>query len=77
MTLHWHRRPRFVVLNPDSFVLEAARAIEQNRVGAVVVQDSGRVVGIVTDRDLAVRALGRALDPSATEIADVMTAAGP
>lgn len=73
MTLRSYRRPRSLVLNPDSPVLEAARAIEQNRVGAVVVQDRGRVVGIVTDRDLAVRALGRALDPHTTRIAEVMS----
>ncbi len=73
MTLQWYRRPRLVVLKPDASVLEAARAIEQNNIGAVVVQDRGRVVGIVTDRDLAVRALGRELDASSTKIADVMT----
>lgn len=73
MALRWYTRPRLVVLNPNSSVLEAARAIDQNRIGAVVVQHEGRVVGIVTDRDLAVRALGRALDPKATKIAEVMT----
>lgn len=73
MSLRWYRRPRLVVLNPNSSVLDAARAIEQNRIGAVVVQDRGRVVGVVTDRDLAVRALGRALDPNTTKIAEVMT----
>jgi uncharacterized protein (DUF2267 family)/predicted transcriptional regulator len=62
-----------VVLNPDSPVLDAARAIEQNRIGAVVVQDKGRVVGIVTDRDLAVRALGHLRDAATTKVADVMT----
>lgn len=73
MPLYWYRRPRLVVLNPNDPVLEAARAIEQNRIGAVVVQKAGQVVGIVTDRDLAVRALGRGLDASTTKIADVMT----
>lgn len=73
MSLRWYRRPRLVVLKPNSPVLDAARAIEQNRIGAVVVQDKGRVVGIVTDRDLAVRALGRARDAATTRIADVMT----
>lgn len=73
MSLRWYRRPRLVILKPNSPILEAARAIEQNRIGAVVVQDRGRVVGIVTDRDLAVRALGRALDPDTTPIAEVMT----
>lgn len=73
MSLRWYARPRMVVLNPDHSILEAARAIEQNRIGAVVVRDEGRTVGIVTDRDLAVRALGRGLAPSTTRIADVMT----
>lgn len=73
MSLRWYRRPRMVVLRPDSPVRDAARAIEQNRVGAVVVQDEGRVVGIVTDRDLVVRVLGPARDALATKVADVMT----
>lgn len=73
MNLRWYRRPRMVVLNSGAAVLDAARAIEQNEIGAVVVQDKGHVVGIVTDRDLAVRALGRARDASATKIVEVMT----
>lgn len=73
MSLRWYRRPRMVVLKPDSSARDAARAIEHNRIGAVVVQDKGRVVGIVTDRDLAVRVLGSARDALATPIADVMT----
>jgi uncharacterized protein (DUF2267 family)/predicted transcriptional regulator len=62
-----------VVLKSASPVLEAARAIEHNNIGAIVVQDEGRVVGLVTDRDLAVRVLGRGLDPRATTLAEVMT----
>jgi CBS domain-containing protein/uncharacterized protein (DUF2267 family) len=73
MNLQWYRRPRLVVLNSDSAVLDAARAIAQNRIGAVVVQDKGRVVGIVTDRDLTVRVLGRARDAATTKIVEVMT----
>ncbi|HET7674606.1 MAG TPA: CBS domain-containing protein [Gammaproteobacteria bacterium] len=73
MSLRWYKRRRLVVLKPDTPVLEAARAIESNRIGAIVVQDKGRVVGIVTDRDLAVRALGRGLDAQTTALADVMS----
>lgn len=75
MSLRWYGRPRMVVLNPDASVLDAARAIEKNDIGAVVVQDQGRVVGIVTDRDLAIRGLGRGLVAASTHIADVMTPA--
>lgn len=73
MSLRWYRRSRLVILKPDSPVRDAARAIAQNGIGAVVVQDRGRVVGIVTDRDLAVRVVGQARDAFATRVADVMT----
>jgi CBS domain-containing protein len=46
-----------VVLKPDSSACGVTRAIEHNRIGAVV-QDKGRVIGVVTDHDLAVRVLG-------------------
>ena len=55
MSLKWYQTPRIVALKSSTPVLEAARAIENNNIGAVIVQDDGRVVGIATDRDLAVR----------------------
>lgn len=73
MPLNAYRRPRMVVLNANSSVLEAARAMENNRIGAIFVQEDGELVGVVTDRDLAVRALGRGLDAESTMISDVMT----
>ena len=74
MSLKWYLRPRIVALKSNTSVLDAARAIEHNKIGAVVVQDEGSVVGIVTDRDLAIRALGRGLDPHKTTVGEVMTA---
>ncbi|MCC7325972.1 MAG: CBS domain-containing protein [Burkholderiales bacterium] len=73
MSLKWYLRPRLVTLKPATSVLEAARAIEHNNIGAVIVQDKGSVVGIITDRDLAVRVLGRGLDPHTTTVGEVMT----
>lgn len=73
MSVRYDQRPRLVVLNPRSPVLEAGRAIGNNNIGAVVVHDRGQVVGIVSDRDLGVRVVGRGLDPTATLLADVMT----
>lgn len=74
MSLEWYVRPRLVALKSTTSVLDAARAVEQNNIGAVVVQDKGSVVGIVTDRDLAIRALGRGLDPHKTTVGEVITA---
>jgi CBS domain-containing protein len=73
MSLKWYVRPRIVTLKSKDAVLDAARAIEHNNIGAVVVQDRGKVVGIVTDRDLTIRALGRGLDPHKTTIGEVVT----
>lgn len=73
MSLRWYRRPRLVVLNPDTPVLEAARALEKNEIGAVLVQKDGELVGVVTDRDLAVRALGHGVDPKSTPLEQIMT----
>src|SRR5690606_24200781 len=73
MPLRTYIRPRLVILAPNASAIEAARAIEKNNIGAVVVQDSGRVVGIVTDRDLAVRVLAKGLDPANTKLSEIMT----
>lgn len=73
MSLKWYRRPRLVALSPDTPVLDAVRAIESNQIGAVIVQRKGRVAGIVTDRDLAVRVIGRGLNPETTKLSEVMT----
>jgi len=73
MPLRAYVRPRLVILAPQASAIEAARAIEKNNIGAVVVQDAGRVVGIVTDRDLTIRVLAPGLDPANTPLSEVMT----
>jgi CBS domain-containing protein len=60
--------PRVVVLNPSASALEAARGMESSAIGTVVVQESGRVVGLLTDRDLAIRVVGQARDAKATRV---------
>lgn len=72
-SLRWYRRPRMVVLHPQAPVMEAARAMENNEIGAILVQHKGELVGIVTDRDIAVRATGHGLDPKTTPISAVMS----
>lgn len=53
------RRPP-VTVRPDARISEAAEIMDRKAVGAVmVVDDDDRLVGIVTDRDLVVRALAR------------------
>ena len=53
-------------------IADVARLMRDNDCGAVPVMDDGRIVGIVTDRDLAVRALAEGKDGGA-RVGDVMT----
>jgi CBS domain-containing protein len=61
-----------VVKLPSSATLfQAARQMRDADVGSVVVEDEGRVVGLVTDRDLVVRALADGRDPETTPLSEV------
>lgn len=61
--------PRTV--EPSATLVDAARAMQDNDVGAVLVVDRGTVTGILTDRDIVVRAVAQGADPSTTTVADV------
>jgi len=61
-----------VAAQPDATVRDVARLMNDGVVGAVVVTDGERPVGIVTDRDLVLRALARGL-PADARVDAVMT----
>jgi CBS domain-containing protein len=54
-------------------VLEAAALMNQRHIGAVVVTDQDRVVGIFTERDILNRVVAQEKPPSETVVGDVMT----
>jgi CBS domain-containing protein len=54
-----------VTIEADATITTAAHLMDEMVVGAVVVVDHGHLVGIVTDRDLALRAVARRLPPDA------------
>ncbi len=61
-------------LAPNATVHEAACVMTRANCGSVLIIDvGGPLLGIVTERDLMTRVLARALDPSATTVAQVMT----
>jgi CBS domain-containing protein len=61
-----------VTVPPGCTLEEAARLLGSHRVGSLLVVDGGRLAGIVTDRDIAVRGIGQGLSPSSGVIS-VMT----
>lgn len=54
-------------------VLEAAALMNQRRIGALVVTEQDRVVGIFTERDILNRVVAQEKQPSETVVGDVMT----
>lgn len=59
--------------SPDDSVQDVAQLMRDNDCGSVpVVDDAGRVVGTITDRDLAVRGLAAGQGPDA-RVSDLMT----
>ncbi|MBN8440142.1 MAG: CBS domain-containing protein [Thauera sp.] len=55
-------------------VLEASQQMKSAHVGSIMVVDSGRLVGIFTERDALNRVLAERRDPETTVLAEVMTA---
>jgi CBS domain-containing protein len=64
-------RPRCV--SPDTPVAEAAQLMEAEDVGALPVLDGEVLVGMLTDRDIVVRAVAKGKDPRGMPVRDVAT----
>ncbi len=62
-----------VTAEPGETAAVAARKLRDARVGCLVVIRAGRVVGVLTDRDLVVRVVAEGRDPQHITVHDVMT----
>lgn len=61
-----------VTATPDMALREVAAIMRDGDMGAVPVLDAGRLAGIVTDRDIVIRAIAEGLNPD-TPVGDAMT----
>jgi CBS domain-containing protein len=73
MSLERFCREPIVAIQPKQSVHDAALMMRDRHVGAVLVVDEGRPVGIVNDRDIVVRAIVENRDPNTTPVRDVMS----
>lgn len=63
-----------VSLGPQASVWEAACVMTRANCGSVLILDtSGQLLGILTERDLMTRVLAKALNPQTTQTSEVMT----
>jgi CBS domain-containing protein len=47
--------------------------MDQNNVGCLIAEQEGKLCGILTDRDIALRVTGAKRDPDETKVKDIMT----
>jgi CBS domain-containing protein len=64
-------RPRAV--SPDTLVSEAAQLMESEDVGSLPVVEGDSLTGMVTDRDIVVRAVAQGKDPRGMPVREVST----
>jgi CBS domain-containing protein len=63
--------PNPTTVSTDTPVLDAARTMRDQDIGNVIVTQGDRVCGIVTDRDIVVRAIAQGCDPQTTTIGEI------
>ena len=63
--------PNPATVEASTSILEAAKTMAGEDVGPLPVTEGGRLVGIVTDRDIVVRVLAEGRDPQSTTVADI------
>jgi CBS domain-containing protein len=68
-----HKGSEVATITPDTMVIVAVHKMNERKIGALLVVDSERPVGIFTERDVLVRVVAAGLDPKTTPVNEVMT----
>jgi CBS domain-containing protein len=61
------------VLPPEATLALAAQEMKRLDCGMIPICERGRIVGVITDRDIAIRATADGLDPTSTPVSAVMS----
>jgi CBS domain-containing protein len=62
------------VASPDDTLQRVARVMKEEDFGSLPVAENDRLVGMLTDRDITVRAVARGLPPQESKVRDIMSA---
>jgi CBS domain-containing protein len=67
------KAPEIFAVGPDAPVLDAVRQMAEKHVGALLVMDAGQLVGIISERDYALKVVLQGRASSDTPVRDIMT----
>ena len=70
---HVMEKKKLLTAPPETTVSKAAKLMANKNVGAVMVVENERLVGIFTERDAVFRVIAKGLDAQTTKLAQVMT----
>lgn len=62
-----------ITLQTDASAYDAVKLMNENRIGCLVALDNGKIVGILTERDLLERVLEKCKNPKETRVSEIMT----
>ncbi|HVR81122.1 MAG TPA: CBS domain-containing protein [Luteimonas sp.] len=68
------KAPEIFAIGPDAPVLDAIKLMAEKRIGAVVVMQGGKLVGILSERDYARKIVLLGRSSKDTPVRDIMTA---
>jgi CBS domain-containing protein len=73
MAISQYMETKVITCTPETTLSQSARLMKLNNVGTIVVHKNGKPEGILTDRDLAIRALAIGKNCETTQVKEVMT----
>jgi CBS domain-containing protein len=73
MSLETYCKKPVVKISPETNISEACRLLKENNVGCLVADGDGKLRGIVTDRDIALKVTGERRDPEKTQVDEIMS----
>ena len=63
-----------LTVEDSATVMDAARAMREANIGDVIVLKGGSICGMVTDRDIVIRAVAEGRDPKSIKVAEICSA---
>ncbi|WP_161954062.1 CBS domain-containing protein [Candidatus Methylomirabilis limnetica] len=64
---------KLVTASPRETAAEVARKMRDYKVGCVLVSNEGKLLGLITDREIALRCVAEARNPQTTRVEEIMT----